>query len=559
MKRKAGIYFFLLLSWWVMSCEFEVPTLPQLPERWNSRLIIPLLRKSYSFQEMVYDSTASRNNPIFADTVSRRLYYFAVDTPGQVIEVDDEYWKLPAIDFETVIDLGAAINAKPGEPVPVFQTAARGKVSSRNARIVRAIINDENGGGINAAHITATLSDTLQNDLDITVTARNFKNLATDTLRIDTLHLTAANLAADLTLTFAGDSLFSINRTAVIDSLEFGLDVIIRDTLREALLQQLTVDFEIGTLHLDSFYGQALASGYLTAQELLSSPDGAEGILFSQADADIVLQNPGNFESLRIVVAGVNRFRPTVELDTTIFISSGDYRLDLASVMAVLPDSITFYVEAVLAPGQYDGGEISDAVTIGYQLYAPLTVTLPPELQLAAAQPTRFFITDSTTRANISRSQNGAQFDMVVTNRTPFLGKLMLLISSHRMFERDSTAVGNYGGYQYINDTLYYIGSDTERVLIDTLAIVELPAAIMSADTLLSAGRNSQVYFADSSALALIADTCYFLPKFFLENPDSSQVWLKTNYGIDIESYLNLLFDPSVLNQTEADTADTTG
>ncbi|HDP68617.1 MAG TPA: hypothetical protein ENN20_08980 [Candidatus Marinimicrobia bacterium] len=559
MKRKTGIYFFLLLSWWVMSCEFELPTLPRLPERWNSKLIIPLLRKSYSFQEMVYDSAASRNNPIFADSLSNRMYYFAVDTPGQLISVNDEYWKLPATKFEMVIDLGTALSAKTGEPVSVFQTAARGELSSRNARIVSAIINDNNGAGINVARIAATLSDTLQNDLDIAITARNFKDHITDTLWLDTLHLTQTNPGSQLTLDLSGDSLFSRDRAAFLDSLEFRLDIIIRDTLRQALTQQLTVDFEIGTLHLESFYGQALASGYLTAQELLSSPDGAEGILFSQADADIVLQNPGNFESLRIVVAGVNRFRPTVKLDTTIFISSGDYRLDLAPVMAVLPDSITFYVEAALALGQYDGGAIGDAVTVGYQLYAPLLVTLPPELQLAAAQPTRFFITDSTTRANISRSQNGAQLDMAVTNRTPFLGKLVLLISSHRMFEQDSIAVGNYGGYQYINDTLYYIGSDTERVLIDTLAIVELPAAIMSADTLLSAGRNSQVYFADSSALALIADTCYFLPKFFLENPDSGQVWLKTNYGIDIESYLNLLFDPSVLNQTEADTADTTG
>ncbi|MGC9365155.1 MAG: hypothetical protein ACP5FZ_11390 [Fidelibacterota bacterium] len=556
MKQKVGIYFFLLLLWWVMSCEFELPTLPRLPDRWNSKLIIPLLKKSYSFQDMVYDSTARRTNPILADSLTNRMYYFAVDTPGQVITVDDEYWKLPATEFETVIELGTALNAKAGEPVPVFRTTARGLLNSRSARIVRAVINTDNAADINAVRIAATLSDTLQNDLDIAITARNFKDHITDTLWLDTLHLTQTNPGSQLTLDLSGDSLFSRDRAAFLDSLEFGLDIIIQDTLRQALTQQLRVGFDIGNLHLDSFYGQALASGYLTAQELLSSPDGAEGILFSRADADIVLQSPGNFESLRIVVAGINCFQPVAELDTTLVISGGDYSLDLAPVMAVLPDSITFYVEAALALGQYDGGAIGDAVTVGYHLYAPLQMTLPPELQLAAAKPTRFFISDSTTRANISRSQNGAQFDMEVINRTPFLGKLMLLIGSHRMFERDSMLVGNYAGYQYINDTLYYIDSDTERVFIDTLAIMDLPAAILSADTLLSAGRNSQVYFTDSSALALIADTCYFLPKFLLENPDSNQVYLRTDYGIEIESYLNLLFDPAVLNQA---TSDTTG
>lgn len=556
MKQKAGIYFFLLLMWWVMSCEFELPTLPQLPERWNSKVIIPLLQKHYSFQDMVYDSAASRNNPIFADSLTNRMYYFAVDTPGQVIPVDADYWKLPATEFETVIELSTALNAKAGEPVPVFQTAARGSLNSRSARIVRAIINADNGAGINAARITASLSDTLQNNLDIAITARNFKDHITDTLWHDTLHLTSTNLRSQVALDLTGDSLFSRDHAAFLDSLEFGLALIVRDTLWEALTQQLRVEFDIGNLYIDSFYGQALASGYLTAQELLSSPDGAEGVLFSQADAELVLPNPGNFERLRVVIGGVRRFQPTVELDTTLVINGSDYCLDLAPVMAVLPDSITFYVEAALALGQYDGGPISDEITVGYQLYAPLLLTLPPELQLAAAKPTRFFISDSTTRANVSRSQNGAQFDMEVINRTPFLGKLMLLIGSHRMFERDSTVVGNYTGYQYINDTLYYISSDTEQVFIDTLAIMELPAAIMSADTLSSAGRNSQVYCTDSSALALIADTCYFLPKFLLENPDSNQVYLKTDYGIEIESYLNLLFDPAVLNQA---TADTTG
>jgi len=558
-KRKTGIYLLMLLLWWLIGCEFKVPTLPRLPERWNSKLIIPLLSRDYSFQDLVYDSTSSRNNPIFADTSYQKMYYFAVDTPGQALTVSDDYWKIPGLIIEKQIDLEASIGAGINEIAPIYQTKALGRISSRNCYIINGILNSDNLTGINAVQISAVLSDTLHNDVNIEVVARNFKNLDTDTLWIDTLYIAADSLNSEITLSLDNDSLFSKNRTSFIDSLEFGLTLTIRDTLREELSQSLTVQIEIGTLHLDTFYGRAIASGYLTGQEFLNSPDGADSILFDNANADFTLQDIGDFDSIHITISGKNLFSTNVTVDSAFALSGTDYRLDLKPVMAVLPDSITFYVEAAQPLALYDGNRISDEIIVGYQLYAPLKFTWPDEMQLSAGRSTRFFITDSLTRSNISRSQDGAQLDISIINRTPFRGSLLLLIGNQRVFPADSVGAINYAGFEYINDTLYYISTDTELVIIDTLAVVELPLATMQDDSLISAGWASRVYFADSSALSLIADTCYFLPKFHLLNPDTSQVFLQSDYRIEIKSYLNLLFDPAVLNQTVTDTTDTTG
>ena len=559
MKRNTGIYVLLLLLWWVMGCEFEVPTLPRLPSRWNSQLIIPLLQKEYSFADLVYDSTSNQNNSIFADTTYGRMYYFAVDTPGQAVSVDVEYLKIPGISFTRRLDLAAVIDAELNAPAPAYRTKALGKISTRNNYVINAAINSDNLTGVNSAQISATLSDTLNNDLNIEVIARNFKKVDTDTLWIDTLHIAADSLTAQVTMSFDNDSLFSINRQSFIDSLEFGLTVMIRDTLRSVLTQDLTIEFEIGELHLDGFYGRALASGYLDGQEFLNSPEGADSILFDNADVDFILSDVGSYDSIRIVISGRSMMQTMASIDTAFTIDGTAYQFDLGPIMATLPDSITFYVEAAQPLGQYDGSPISEEIRIGYQLSAPLKFTLPGELLLSAGSPTRFYITDSTTRSNISRSQNGAQLEISVVNRTPFLGSIYLLIGNFSVFPMDSSEAAGYSGFEYIGDTLYYVSSDTEQVKIDTLAVIELPSAIMQDDSVVASGSNHQIYFADSSGLSLIADTCYFLPKFHLLNSDTSQIYLQTDYKIEIESYLNLLFDASILNQTQADTSDTTG
>ncbi|RKY61217.1 MAG: hypothetical protein DRP96_03855 [Candidatus Neomarinimicrobiota bacterium] len=559
MKRNTGIYFLLLLLWWLTDCEFKLPTLPRVPERWNSRLILPLLQQEYSFQDLVYDSLSGRNNPIFADTTSHKLFYFAVDTPGQVLTIAPDYWKIPGADFSKKLDLSRIIDAELNKPVPVYQTVAKGLISKRNNYIVRAALNSDNMRGANSIRVSATLSDTMDNDLDIEIIARNFKDVNTDRLWIDTLHLAADSLNAQISMDVNGDSLFSIDRRSMIDSLEFGLTLMIRDTLRQKLTQNLEIGFEIGELHLASFYGRPIASGYLNGHEILNSPDGADSILFDNANADFTVTNTGAFDSLRIVISGRKMLRTLAETDDAFALSGTSYRCNLAPIMAVLPDSIIFYVEAAQPLAQYDGAAIGGEITVGYQLYAPLKFTLPAELLLSAGHPTRFYITDSLTRSNISRSQNGAQLDITITNRTPFRGSLILLIGNRDVFPMDSADASLYPGYRFINDTLYYIGSDTEQVLIDTLALIDLPASVMETDSVISVGRETQIYFADSRALSVISDTCYFLPKFHLVNPDTNEIFLQSDYKIEIESYLNLLFDAGALNQTATDTSDTTG
>ena len=558
LKKNLLIYLSVLLIWGLIGCEFKVPTMPRLPARWNSKVIIPLLDETYSFLDMVYDSTTTRNNSIYADTL-HRMYYFAVDTPGQTITVADDYWKIQPMTIVKQIDLSTSIDAVVNNPVPVYHNTAQGKISTQNNRVIRGELNSDNGASVNSIRITATLSDTLFNDVDIEIVARNFKNLTTDTIWSGTLSLAADVLENSITFDVADDSLFSSDRTAFIDSLDFGLTVQIQDTLQEELTQNLVIRIDVAELHMDSFYGKVNASGYLTAQQLLSSPAGADSILFNEALADFSLSDPGSFESINFLITGKKQHGTDTTLDSIFTISGTAYRLDIASVMSNLPDSITFYIEASLPTDQYDGSAMSNKLTIGYQLYAPLRITLPAEMYLTAANPTRFFIKDSLTRSNVSRSQNGAQFDISVTNRTPFSGSIYLLIGNHREFPTDSAEADWYSNYEYINDTLYYIAADTEMVLIDTLAVIDLPLAQMRNDTLLYAGVGDVFYMADSSALALLADTCYILPKFYLTNPDTTQVLLRSNYSIGLKTYMNLLFDPSVLNQTETDTTDTTG
>jgi len=557
-QKKLFVYVSALILWGLIGCEFEVPTMPRLPARWNSKVIIPLLDKTYSFLDMVYDSTADQSNPIYADTSFKQMYYLAENLPGQSVPISPDYWKIPALSIQKRIDL-ASINAQVNNPVPVYRTDLLGEVSTQNNQVIKGLMNSDAGAAVNSIRITATLSDSLANDLDIAVVARNFYNVAADTVWFDTLSLAANVLENTLTLAVEDDSVLSLDRISFVDSLAFAIAVQIQDTLREPLNQDLDITIEVGEISLNQFYGSVNAFGNLSTQEFISSPIGADSIQFEGAVVDFSLANADGFESIIFVMSGKKQHVADTIIDSVFTVSGTAYELNIGRIMANLPDSITFYVEASLVTDWYNGSTFENELTIGYRLYAPLRITLPVEIQLAAANPTRFFITDSLTRSNVSRSQNGAQFDISVTNRTPFSGSIYLLIGNHREFPTDSVEADRHIGYEYINDTLYYIAADTEMVLIDTLAIIDLPLAQMRNDTLLYAGVGDLFYMADSSALALLADTCYILPKFYLTNPDTTQVLLRSNYSIGLKTYMNLLFDPSVLIQTETDTMDTTG
>jgi len=519
--------------------------MPRLPARWNSKLILPLLDKSYSFQDMVLDSATSQGNQIFADTSLDRMYYFAVDTPGKKISIDANtsttYWKIPALTITREIDLNSATGAKLNEPVDTCSTIMSGAVSTRDNRIIKGILSISSEVQANSATVTASLSETLSNAIEIEITARNFADSQTGEVRVDTLSIAADSLTGTLDFSFMGDSLFSINRQSYLDSLEFDLKIIIQDTLRETLSQDLNIQIEVGELQLENFYGRINAYGYLNRQEFINSPRGADSIQFAQATADFVISDLGNFDSLYLLVTGKKIYQAEYSVDTAFTINPNEleFSLDIARIMSNLPDSITFYVEAAMPLATYNSSSFSEEITIGYQLYAPLEFTLPGEMYLSAAKSTLFFITDSLTRAKIVSSQDGAEFDIHVTNRTPFDGSICLLIGNYDFFPSDTAELEWTNNYQYINDTLYYIAADTQRVIIDTLALFDLP---------LPGAAGEQYFMADSSALTLLVDTCYFLPKFAISCADTNVIQLKTNYAIEIKSYLNLLFDAAVLN-----------
>jgi hypothetical protein len=537
--------------WWVIGCEFEVPTMPRLPARWNSKLILPLLDKSYSFQDMILDSATSQGNQIFADTSLDQMYYFAVDTPGKTISFDvntsNTYWKTPALTITEEIDLNSATGAKLNELVDTCSTTMSGAVSTQDNRIIKGILSINSEVQVNSATVTASLSDTLSNAIEIEVIARNFGDSQTGEIRVDTLYIAADSLTGSLDFSFIGDSLFSINRQSYLDSVKFELKIMIQDTLRETLSQDLDVQIEVGELHLENFYGRVNARGYLNGQEFISSPRGADSIQFALANADFIISDLGNFDSLYLLVTGKKIYQAECSVDTAFAINPNEleFSLDIARIMSNLPDSITFYVEAAMPLATYNGSSFSEEITIGYQLYAPLEFTLPGEMYLSAAKSTGFFIADSLTRAKIVSSQDGAEFDIYITNQTPFDGSICMLIGNYDFFPSDTTDITGVSNYQYINDTLYHIAADTQQVIIDTLAIFDLP---------LPGAAGEQYFMADSSTLTLLADSCYFLPKFTISCSDTNAIQLKTSYAIDIKSYLNLLFDAAALNQSVEDT-----
>ena len=549
LNKRVYSYLLLLLLWWVIGCEFEVPTLPRLPARWNSKLILPLLHKTYWFADLIADPSDSTANPIYARSDSQ-MYYFKVDSSEQTIKISPDYRKIPTLTISKSIRLASAIKAAVNQPVPFYRTNLGREINQENNEVIFGQLNSD-AGTANFIQINALLvGDTLPNEIEIGIVAHNFKNHLLDTLWVDTLTIPLDSTEGTLTLNVAQDSLISRDRSTVLDSLTFEFAIQIKDTLRERLSQTLQLSVEIGELHLDSFYGRAKANGYLNPLVFKNNPPGASNILFDSAMVDFSLGTFGDFDSVDFRIIGVKRFTAETSVNSSFDLVSSSYRVAIPTIMANLPDSIKFNIEASLPLNTYDGS--LDLNAVAHQLtidtcsvWAPLRIMVRDTIRMRAAQPTRFFIADSLTRAKIVNSQDGAEFDIYVTNQTPFAGSICLLIGNYDFFPSDTTELEWNNNYQYINDTLYYIAADTQRVTIDTLALFDLP---------LPGAVGEQYFMADSSALGLLGDTCYFLPKFVISCADTNAIRLKTSYAIDIKSYLNLLFDATVFNQSVEDT-----
>jgi len=257
----------------------------------------------------------------------------------------------------------------------------------------------------------------------------------------------------------------------------------------------------------------------------------------------------GAFDSVYVRLSGKKIHGSATAVDTSVTVDAADFSLDVGEVMSNLPDTIRVLVKAMSLPGAFQQSSVfSSGVDVKYNISVPLTLIMPAELTLASGQTTTYFIKDSTTRSNIMTSQQGADLDLTVENRTQLQGWLYFLVSNFNFFPFDTLGDNLPADFAAVNDTIWHLGNDTTMVQIDTLAALEFPAAQFSGDTLIAAGVGNQTFFAESTALGLLADTCYFKPYFKLINPDTTRTTITTSQSISVKGYLNLFFDASVLN-----------
>ena len=543
MKRKTGIYLLLLLLWWMMGCdEFKKPTMPSLPARWNSKLIIPLLDKTYSFAELICDSDTTLS---IRDSVGN-LYYTAEDSSEKTITADSSFFnKILADRSIEYIDCKAMIDVHLGDSIPLIQKVISIPLDTSYNKINYARFKDESNSSMNSIKVKATLNDTLTSDVNIKIVCENIKkdNISNELLA-DSMTISQDNNFGELIFYFANSLLVNNQPENYLDSLKFSVSIQIDDTLSNDLDYGVTLEIIQEEFELESFYGIVYAGDFLPPQVLINSPVGIDSVFFDTAGIIFNIEGQiDRYEKLEVYITGIKDNFNNRTTDASFVLNSTQHFIDIKNIMLNLPDSIKIFVKGISKRSEYSSTSdiVNNCFDVNYQLYVPFRFNLPSKIEFSSANIDTFFINDSLTRTNIVRSQNGAVFDIEIENRTPFQGNIQLLISNDKYFFSDL--------------------EDTTEIIIDTLATIKIIPAEIAADGTVQSPRYSYEFpSADSGTIALLANTCYILPKFFLTNPDTSQIlYLRSDYSISLKIYLNLLFDPSVLNQTVTDTTDTTG
>lgn len=540
------------------ACEFKIPTTPSLPAKWNSKLILPLIDKSYSFADLI---DTESGNPIAADTTGI-LQYSLADSTIEPIEIDPISFRIvPAQNVNYTFDMRKKVQRNPDSTVKVITHTLKKAWDDTNNRIAFGVLDNSTGNStdgtpINAIILTAQLSDSFPNPIRIRIIAHNFHENPGQAVVLDSLDLAADSLLNDLTIALDGDSLIGGSLTAEIDSLELDIEVQVLERLAVAvsrLNQKLTVTLSLGELHMSSFYGRVFASGEVPPTLIAKSLSGASGIEFDSAWVNLETDvSGGTFDSVYFKLSGKKIHGPATACDTTTGLAGADFGMDISPVMSNLPDTIRVYVKAMSLPGTFFQSTVFTAnVDVKYSLTVPLKFIIPPALTLASGNTTTYFIKDSTTRARIITSQEGADLDLSVENHTQLQGNLYFLISNFNFFPFDTLDNNLPDGFIANNDTIWHLGDDTTLVYIDTLAVLEFPAARFEGNTLITPGIKNQTFQTSADAIALLADTCYFKPYFQLINPDTSQTTMTETQKIQVKGYLNLFFDAAVLNDSE--------
>jgi len=541
-------------------CEFKKPSNPRyLPSRWNAKVIIPFMDETYSFSDLLTDTTAISTTSIFADSTNDTLKFLINDSLNAPVTMNDSLFFIKNDSVVLNIDLGQDLKIRKDSSFKLISKNIFVNIDSSNNHIFYGILS--NVVAYNKIKVSAQLSDTFSTNIKLKVQCNNFWNNSEP--MIDSMLINLDTTLSEMEIDIAGDSLVNIKTGEYLDSLKFSLILEPLDTLRSSLdsiVQNLEIKIHVSSLELSSFFGNGFASKIQSTNVIDKSPGGALGIVF---DSTMIkfdsLIFSGDMAGLRLNVMGMNLGTDNISVDSLFSSVNGGITMDISDVLGILPDSIRIIATGYLGRQLFESSQsFTGQITLGhYQITTPLSFLLPAEIKLASANHTRFFIEDSVTRSNLAKTQNGAEIDLLIENRTPFQGKIYLLAGNFPLPIIDTAEIAQDQDYLWNNarDSLFYVAGDTELVRIDTVAMAEIKAAQFDEyNALTSPGITEQMYVADSSAIAHFADsTVYFMPLFYLMNPETLHTVITGDQEISIKGYLGLLFNPSSLGNEESE------
>lgn len=523
------------------ACELKFPTIPGLPARWNTKLVLPFLERSYTFADLEYRGD-NLSNPIYADT-SGDLYFTASDSTLQPITIDPvNCWLIPAYAGKSQLELRRTLKWRTDSTVVPYRTTLKVPLSQIDNKIKRGkLASDPNH---NRLQFVVTLSDAFPNQIKIYLASTNFKIPATGAFVVDSVLCGGPILADTVTIDLSSDS--AITSADFLDTLSFTLEVEVSGKLSVApsrLSQKLSIELAGTSLKFSAFTGILIAHGYVSGLSLVNSPTGSDGITFESAYVRLNFSaDLSTYESVYCQFTGKRRGTASADQDTLLTLPVIDDTISIPHALSNLPDSLQFYLSAYTKLDDYHSGNLPvGGVDARYALFLPLKFTLPNVMTIAAGKSSRYFIKDSTTRTNVLDGQNGVEFDFEVENFSPLTGTVHLLISNFDLFPFDTVGNTLPAGFFVQGGQVFYANTDTVVVRIDTLLTLELPEAETRDDRVVISNRAQQIFRAQAGTVAFFADTCYLKPYFRLVNPQGKRAVLNRSQYIKIRSYLNLL------------------
>lgn len=527
--------------------------MPGLPERWDSKLVLPFIDRSYSFGDLVYRGDML-SNPIFPDS-SGDLYFTTSDSTPAPLTIDPiACWQVPGAMARKDLELRRHLKWRPDSSVVPFKTTLALPLAQVHNKIIKGSLASNTPPGYNRIMLKVALSDSFANPLLVRITAENIKGGLTGTPRIDSI-LCGGNIRSDsIFIAIAGDSVYN-PQGGFIDSVRFSCEVLVDGRLSQPpsrLHQSLTISLELLPLEFSSLRGVVIAQGYVPGVALINPPLGAEGLQFDSATVLVAITaDPTVFEDALCRFAGRKSSRTIAQYDTLLNLPVSGVLVPMAAALNGLPDSLLFYVQAFSTVDDYRPGNLpATGISVEYTLNLPLSIHIPSgTVELMAGKSSTYVIKDSTTRSKVLNSQNGVIFDCDVENFSPLTGRVTILVSNYDLFPQDTVNRQLPPDYLVIGGQIFHVDTDTVLVRSDTLLSIDLPAAGIEAGRVTTPGRGQQAYQAAGQTVSYFAATCYLRPYFRLKNEHNERVILNREHYIRIKSYLNLLLTADTLKE----------